>query len=82
MTETGMSFETDALFEGNFFIALIIPLLETGLKERLPFPKCSFINLQLSSFLNDWVLPTCRSLRPLVTLVKEVSKILQIFSSS
>ena len=77
-----MSFEIDALFEGNFLIALIISFLETGLKEKLLFPKCSFIIPQLSSFLNDWVLSSCRSLRPLVTLVKWVLKILQIFSSS
>ena len=30
VTETGMSFEIDALFEGNFLIALIISFLETG----------------------------------------------------
>ena len=65
-----MSFEIDALFEGNFLIALIIPFLEADLKEKLPFPKCSFVNPQLSLFLNDWVLSTCQSLRPLVTLVK------------
>ena len=53
-----MSFEIDALFDGNFLIALIMLFLETGLKEKLPFPKCSFINLQLSSFLKDWVLST------------------------
>ena len=76
-----MSFEIDALFEGNFLIAVIISFLETGLKEELPFPKCSFINLPLSSFLNDWVISTCRSLRPLVTLLKQVLKILEIFSS-
>ena len=54
-----MSFEIDVLFKGNLLIALIKSFLETGLKEKLPFPKCHFINLQLSSFLNDWVLSTC-----------------------
>ena len=48
-----MSCEIDALFEDNFLIAVIIPFLETGLKEKLPFPRSSFINLQLSSFSND-----------------------------
>ena len=70
ITETSVSFEIDALFEDNFLNALIIPFLEAGLKEKLPFLKWSFINLQPSSFLNDWVLSTCQSLRPLVTLVK------------
>ena len=65
-----MIFEIDALFEGNFLMALLMPFLVTGLEEKLPLPKCSFINLQLSSFLNDWVLSTRRSLRPLVTLLK------------
>ena len=66
-----MSFEIDALFDGNFLIALIMLFLETGLKEKLPFPKCSFINLQLSSFSNGRVLSTCQILRPLVALVKK-----------
>ena len=65
-----MIFGIDALFEGNFLMALLIPFLVTSLEENLPFSKCSFINLQLSSFLNDWVLSTCRSLRPLVTSLK------------
>ena len=72
-----MSFEINALFEVNFLIALIIPFLETAFKEKLQFPKCSFINLQLSSFLDDWVLSTFRSLRPLMTLVKKVLKFYQ-----
>ena len=54
-----MTYEIDALFEGNFLIELIISFLETGLNEKLPFRKWSFINLQLSSFLSDWVLSTC-----------------------
>ena len=71
-----MSFEINALFEVNFLIALIIPFLETAFKEKLQFPKCSFINL-LPSFLDDWVLSTFRSLRPLMTLVKKVLKFYQ-----
>ena len=35
-----------------------------GLKEKLPFPKWSFLNLEVSSFLSNQVLSTCRSLRP------------------
>ena len=65
-----MTYKIDALFEGNFLIELMISFLETGLNEKLPFRKWSFINLQLSSFLSDWVLSTCRSLKPFVTLVK------------
>ena len=71
-----MSFEINALFEVNFLIALIIPFLETAFKEKLQFPKCSFINL-LPSLLDDWVLSTFRSLRPLMTLVKKVLKFYQ-----
>ena len=74
-----MSFKIDALFEGNFLTALIIPFLETGLKEKLSFPKCSFIDLQLSSFLNDWVLSNCQSLRD---IGKISIKNFKIFSSS
>ena len=63
-----MSFEIDALFDGNFLIALRIPFSQTRLKAKLPFPKCYFTDLQLSLFLNDWVLSTCQSLRPLVLM--------------
>ena len=45
-----MSLEIDTLFDGNFLIAQIMSFLETSLKGKLPFPKCSLINLQLSSF--------------------------------
>ena len=34
-----MTYEIDALFEGNFLIELIISFLETGLNEKLPFRK-------------------------------------------
>ena len=65
-----MPFEIDALIEGNFLIALIISFLENGSKSKYSFPNFSFINLQLSSFFKDWVLPTCGSLGALVALVK------------
>ena len=55
ITEMGMSFKIDGLFEGNFVMALIIPFLEFRLKAKLPFPTYSFINPQLSSILNDWI---------------------------
>ena len=35
MIETGISFDSDALFEGNFLTALIISSLFTDLKEKL-----------------------------------------------
>ena len=65
-----MLFEINVLFDGNFLMAPTISFLETILKEKLPFQKCAFINLQLSLFSNDWVLSAGRSLRPLVTFVK------------
>ena len=37
-----MSFEIDALFEGNFLIVLIISILETGLKRKTLVSKMLF----------------------------------------
>ena len=42
-TETGMSFETVALFTGSSLIKFKTSFLETLSKETFPLPKFSFI---------------------------------------